>query len=173
MDRCLKLVNSIVKSLRSTHATMSPSANPTHANGGNSTKAASPEIAHLKSLAAELNEQIHTLENAGDMPAEAQARIELVNTSQKLLTALRPPPETVVGMLQTGAAMSVANLFQHWGVFEAMPAEEPISFSELAAKVNVEESLLGESRTPSLCIASFGIPQLTVSCPPQQGSLAC
>ncbi len=37
--------------------------------------------------------------------------MELVSSAEKLLATLRPPPETVVGWMQTGAVVSVSNLW--------------------------------------------------------------
>ncbi|KAK0641670.1 O-methyltransferase-domain-containing protein [Cercophora newfieldiana] len=67
----------------------------------------------------------------------------------ELTASLRSPPEVIMGWFSTGSIVSAVRLFQEWGVFDAIPALVPggagppgISFSELAAKVEAEESLL-------------------------------
>ncbi|KAH7631289.1 S-adenosyl-L-methionine-dependent methyltransferase [Sordaria sp. MPI-SDFR-AT-0083] len=61
----------------------------------------------------------------------------------------RPPQEAIMGLFAQMSAASAINLFEHWGVFDAIPVPQEvsgagaeISFADLAKKVNVEEALL-------------------------------
>lgn len=68
----------------------------------------------------------------------------------------RPPQEAIMGLFAQMSAASAINLFEHWGVFDAIPVPQEvsgagaeISFADLAKKVNVEEALLSKLRPPS------------------------
>lgn len=117
----------------------------------------------LRALADEISRNIDAL--APGSPYEASARIKLTSAATELLGVVRAPPDSIMGWFAQMSIVSVVNVFQHWGVFEAIPAEKgaSVSTSELAEKVGAEESLLSESlsshntmsveiRTASSCI---------------------
>ena len=51
-----------------------------------------------------------------------------------------------MGWFAQMSIVSVVRVFQHWGVFEAIPMEKgaSITTSDLAQKIGAEESLLSE-----------------------------
>lgn len=87
-------------------------------------------------------------------PSEDVARIQLISAAEELLYAVRPPPDTIMGWFAQMSVVSAVHVFQHWGVFEIIPAQmgEFISFTELAEKVRAEEALLGEVPSQFNCL---------------------
>lgn len=121
------------------------------ANGTNGLGATgNPGTNRLRALADEISRNVDALASTGPggpgSPSEALARVKLTSAATELLGAVRPPPDTVMGWFAQMSVVSVVRVFQHWGVFEAIPAEKgaSIATSELAKKVEAEESLLSE-----------------------------
>jgi len=121
------------------------------ANGVNGVNGANghPSTNRLRDLADEITRNIDAIGSGPGNPSEASARIKLTSAATELLGAVRPPPDTIMGWFAQMSIVSVVRVFQHWGVFEAIPAEKgaSIATSELADKVGAEESLL--SKFPS------------------------
>ncbi|KAK3317962.1 S-adenosyl-L-methionine-dependent methyltransferase [Apodospora peruviana] len=82
--------------------------------------------------------------NVDAMSTEEAARLKLVTAALELAGAVRPPQDAIMNWFTQMSVVSAVRVFQHWRVFDAIPAEprQSISYSELATKVGVEESLL-------------------------------
>lgn len=112
-------------------------------------------LAVLKSLSANLDRYVNSLEDA------EQARAALVDAAQGVVEALRPAPETVVGWFQTGSVVSAVHVFHHWRVFDTLPAEGTMTYAELAARVGADEVILSESSWPLSSLQSVQVADVT------------
>ncbi|KAM7207216.1 S-adenosyl-L-methionine-dependent methyltransferase [Naviculisporaceae sp. PSN 640] len=98
----------------------------------------------LRMLVEEIGRGVDTLSHGCGAPNTDVAQMKLTTAASELLNAVRAPSETIMGWFAQMSVVSVVNLFQHWGVFDIIPAQEGqfIPFSELAEKVRAEEALL-------------------------------
>lgn len=74
-------------------------------------------------------------------------RRRIADAAQKVLQAVRDPADEWVDMSGQIAVVAVNRLFWEWGVYDKMPLEGSISYSELAEAVGAEPSLLGKKRS--------------------------
>jgi len=108
----------------------------------------------LRSLAADISSSIDKLASSSGPEADV-ARLKASAAVLELGNSLRPPPEVILNWFGSASIVSAVRVFQEWGVFDAIPALTPggsgpqgISFSDLASKVEAEESLLGNTSLP-------------------------
>ncbi|KAK3938000.1 S-adenosyl-L-methionine-dependent methyltransferase [Diplogelasinospora grovesii] len=73
------------------------------------------------------------------------ARVNLVTAALKLVGAVRPPSDSIMSWFANISMVSAVRLFQHWDAFNLIPytgRHDCISYADLAAKLQAEESLL-------------------------------
>ena len=97
-----------------------------------------PEHDRILRLTDEINR------NVALAATDDAARTKIATSALELVSAVRPPADTVMGWFATMSVVSAVRLFLHWGAFEAIPTGpgERIAYSELARKVDVDEGLL-------------------------------
>lgn len=78
-------------------------------------------------------------------------RRRIADAAQKVLHAVRDPADEWVDMTGQIAVIAVNRLFWEWGVYDKMPLEGSISYSELAEAVGAELPLLSEERSGRTC----------------------
>ena len=153
------------------------SAPPANGPTGTSTSASKkpgpprPDPARLAALSSTINSNLILLSSAQDGPDCETARVKAAAAAQELTNALRAPPESVMNWFINASIVSVVRLFQHWGVFDALPmpapglppSEQGMPVSILAAKVEAEESIF---RKP-LSFPPKPSQQLTPTSPPR------
>jgi hypothetical protein len=118
--------------------TLPPSDQLNSQNGQKATAKATDQIvasAKALSKAAELL-------GSGSSATEGVARMQIATAAQDLLRAVQAPPETVMGMFAQMSVVSAAHVFQDWRVFDTIPADKPVAYSDLAAQLDADERLL-------------------------------
>ncbi|KAK1831822.1 S-adenosyl-L-methionine-dependent methyltransferase [Podospora conica] len=109
-----------------------------------------PDPDRLAALSSTINSNLILLSSAEAGPECETARVKAAAAAQELTNALRAPPEAVMNWFVTASIVSVVRLFQHWGVFDALPmptpglppSEQGLPVPTLAAMVEAEESIL-------------------------------
>lgn len=103
-------------------------------------------IDRLRLLADEIRRSVEGVSPGCEASNKDVAQMKLVAAANELLNAVRPPSDTIMGWFAQMSVVSAVRVFQHWGVFDIIPAQEGgfISFAELAEKIEAEEALLGE-----------------------------
>ena len=80
-------------------------------------------------------------ESFGNDVDTAQRR-RIIDAAQKLITAVKDPADEWVDVSAQMALMAANRLFTVWKVWDEIPLEGSISYTDLAAKVDAEVSLL-------------------------------
>lgn len=100
----------------------------------------------LRTAAAELASVVEDFignPQADGTPLDQLRRRKVIDAALRVGALVKDPADQWLDMLQ-GITLATANrLFSEWGVYDAMPAEESISYADLATKVDVEPMLLG------------------------------
>jgi hypothetical protein len=107
-----------------------------------------PRRASMESLAEEINRYMEFQPGAGGEDLPEAARVNLVAAALKLVGAIRPPTDSIMSWFADVSMVSAVRLFQHWDAFDLIPysgRHDCISYADLAAKVQAEESLLCKS----------------------------
>ncbi|KAK3353286.1 O-methyltransferase-domain-containing protein [Lasiosphaeria hispida] len=111
-------------------------------------KSKGPDPERLRALASTISHGVEQLTTPGNSHADL-ARLRTVTAALELANALRPPPEIIMSWFSNMSVVSAVRLSQDWGVFDAIPVrgvpddtEQDITYTALAAKLHIEESLL-------------------------------
>lgn len=99
----------------------------------------------VQAAQAELNNAVAEFtanQPASGTDADKTQRRRIVDAAQKVMHAVRDPADEWVDMTGQIAAIAVNRLFWEWGVFEKIPLEGSISYSELAEAVGAEIPLI-------------------------------
>ncbi len=87
-------------------------------------------------------------DGAVSIDTNLEQRKRAIQTAKQVLAAVQQPADSFVDLMVQMAEILAIRLFIKWKVFENMPASEPITYADLAAKVGAEEGLI--SRRPFL-----------------------
>ena len=111
-----------------------------------------PDVAaQLETLAAQLNAVAQNLRSSNTSltsnPAERMKLLKLINN---FASTIKEPQDDIMETMISSAKLAATNLFLKWDVFEMIPVDGTISYSELAkntgADVNLISRLLFASR---------------------------
>ena len=69
-------------------------------------------------------------------------RRKIMDAASRVSGIVKDPADQWLDLLQAITLATANRLFSEWGVFDAIPPEGAISYSELAAKVNAEPGLI-------------------------------
>lgn len=94
--------------------------------------------------------------------ADKTQRRRIVDAAQQVMRAVKDPADEWVDMSGQLAVIAVNRLFWDWGVFDKIPLEGSISYSDLAAAVDAEVALIGEKGSGRACdfLCPLTLPQL-------------
>ncbi|KAK3688042.1 S-adenosyl-L-methionine-dependent methyltransferase [Podospora appendiculata] len=102
-----------------------------------------PDVDRLRFLAAEISR------NVDSVAKDELARVKITTAALELVGVVRTPADTIMSWFANASVVSAVRVFQHWGVFDAIPGVEPeikgqpgVSYAELADRVGAEESVL-------------------------------
>lgn len=82
----------------------------------------------------------------GDVDKTQRRRV--VDAANALIAAVKDPADEWFDATAEVARLGASRLFWEWKAYDAIPAEGSISYAELAGKVEAEEALIRELRTP-------------------------
>lgn len=71
-------------------------------------------------------------------------RQKIIEAASKILAAAKDPSDQGMDAIGQLTLIAANRIFWEWGVFDEIPLEGSISYSELAEKVNSDVSLLSE-----------------------------
>lgn len=92
-------------------------------------------------LAAAVDEFVANPQANGTAIDQLQRR-KVIDVAGRVQALVKDPADQWLDMVQ-GITLATSNrLFSEWGVFDAIPPEGTISYSDLAAKVDAEATLL-------------------------------
>lgn len=96
----------------------------------------------LNALAVQLSHSVHELQH----PESDQRvhRTKLLGLTKQIADIVRDPAEDWVEWVSWWNMTGVVKLLREWDVFRHIPSEGSISYKDLAAKVQAEESLISE-----------------------------
>jgi hypothetical protein len=73
-------------------------------------------------------------------------RSAIVGAANDILAAVKNPTDQWMDVTAQTALMAANRLFWEWGAFDALPLDgSPVSYKDLAVKVDVEEKLLSKA----------------------------
>lgn len=72
-------------------------------------------------------------------------RQKIIEAATKILAVAKDPSDQGMDAIGQLTLIAANRIFWEWGVFDEIPAEGTISYSELAEKVNADVSVLSES----------------------------
>jgi len=88
---------------------------------------------------------------------------EIVDAAQRIVTAAKDPMGMGMEAIAQLSVITANRIFWEWGVFEAIPVEGSTTWSDLAAKVDADVSLISEYWTALPPIALLADKLLTIS----------
>jgi hypothetical protein len=75
-------------------------------------------------------------------------RRRIIEAAQKLIRSVKNPADEWMDTMAHTSHIVAQRLFTEWKVWDEIPVEGSISYADLAAKVNGEESLICKRRRP-------------------------
>lgn len=99
--------------------------------------------ADLQAATDELNAVVGDFMSGPDGDDKGQ-RQKIIEAASKILAVAKDPSDQGMDAIGQLTLIAANRIFWEWGVFDEIPLEGSISYSELADKVNADVSLLSE-----------------------------
>jgi hypothetical protein len=101
----------------------------------------------LEALIAQYNGVVDGLRGGSlSLATNNGERIRLLKTSHDIIDAIKLPQDDIMESLPMWPGALAIRLFMKWGVFEIIPKDGTISYSEIASKLGADVGLI--SRKP-------------------------
>lgn len=104
----------------------------------------------VKALTEQLNNIAREIQSDTTLGLESDVvqRARLIEATKSILNSVKQPTDAFIDQSASICELAASRLFIKWKAFEQIPLNRPITFQELASKLDANVSLIGELVTP-------------------------